>query len=206
MEPSGYASEPLIDDELLEALSDEQLLELARDSGGTTESSEALDLFVTRHRAFAVNFANTFVREANLAQDFAQEGFLKLYEMLPGYEATGSARGLLAKLIRNACLTHLKREGRSIRLSGTDDGARLPAGLVEGSAAEAHIERKQTAESVRQALEALSPLQREVVRLRYYHSFSYREISEALDITVNHVGVALHSALARLGDELRRAT
>ena len=53
-------------------------------------------------------------------------------------------------------------------------------------------------EIVKRGLGNLSVRDRELIHRRYYRDESYREIAEALGITVNHVGVALMRAETRL--------
>ena len=47
--------------------------------------------------------------------------------------------------------------------------------------------------------------QQEVLRLKFQHGLSYREISGVTELTVSHVGVLIHNGLkalrARLGDQ-----
>jgi RNA polymerase sigma factor (sigma-70 family) len=54
------------------------------------------------------------------------------------------------------------------------------------------------AAAVKAALAMLSDRDRDLIHRRYYLEASYREIAEALGITVNHVGVALFRAESRL--------
>jgi len=44
----------------------------------------------------------------------------------------------------------------------------------------------------------LSVRDRDLIQRRYYQEQSYREIADALGLTVNHVGVALYRAESRL--------
>lgn len=65
---------------------------------------------------------------------------------------------------------------------------------------EAAALRGERAAAVQGALDRLSRRDRELIRRRHGHEQSYREIAAALEITVNHVGVAL----ARAEERLRR--
>jgi RNA polymerase sigma factor (sigma-70 family) len=51
---------------------------------------------------------------------------------------------------------------------------------------------------LKMALENLRERDRELIHRRYYLDESYREIAEALGMTVNHVGVSLFRAESRL--------
>ena len=47
---------------------------------------------------------------------------------------------------------------------------------------------------LREAIDGLSPREREIIRRRHYDGESYAEIALGLGITVNHVGVLLYTA------------
>ncbi|MBN1674286.1 MAG: sigma-70 family RNA polymerase sigma factor [Kiritimatiellae bacterium] len=178
---------------------DEQLLERAKRAPASEAGRLAFDLFVTRHRAFAVNLANSYLDDPDLARDFAQDGFVRLYGMLPRYEPKAAARGLLARIVRNACLTHRSRERRIVPLADISEAeARGAADSVAGDA----LSREEDAARLRAALGTLPERQQEALRLRYFQDMSYKEIAAALDITVNYAGVILHQALSALRDRL----
>jgi len=65
------------------------------------------------------------------------------------------------------------------------------------------------AESQSQVLSALATLagnQQEVIRLKFQHSLSYREISKVTGLSESHVGVLIHKGLKairqKLGEEV----
>lgn len=183
----------------LKRRSDDELLELARRDPRAEEGRSAFDLFVSRHRAFAVGLARSYVADQDLAEDFAQEGFFRLYLMLPRYKSTGTPRGLLARIIRNACLAHLKRERRVVASYET-----LEKDHVTGDRAPCQdMDRRQIARRVAGVVASLSPLQQDVVRLRYFQGLSYAETATALEISIDYVGVLLHQALRVLRKALR---
>ena len=53
-------------------------------------------------------------------------------------------------------------------------------------------------EEDRAAIARLSERDRDLIHRRYYQEQSYRQIADALGLTVNHVGVALFRAESRL--------
>ena len=52
-------------------------------------------------------------------------------------------------------------------------------------------------------LDALSPTQREVIRLKFQSNLSYREIADLKALSLSDVGSLLHAAMKNLCDFLR---
>jgi RNA polymerase sigma-70 factor (ECF subfamily) len=130
----------------------------------------------------------------------AQEAFIRLYESLPRYESKAPARALLATIIRNACLTSLKREKKVVVSEEAQQIAEETLVARDGQPDTAP--EAPEAERVMRVLGTLSNAQGEAIRLRYFSDLTYDEIGAAMGITRNHVGVLLHQALARIRQRL----
>lgn len=62
------------------------------------------------------------------------------------------------------------------------------------------VENRLEQQQVRRCLSALTELQRESVRLAYYGGYTYREVSELLDVPLGTVKTRLRDGLIRLRD------
>lgn len=149
---------------------------------------------VSRHRAGVVNVVYRMCGDAQLAEEAAQEAFLRAWQHLSSYQADRSFRAWIYRIAINAALDALRRKKR---LSGLDDLAE--ESLVEdGPGPEGMLVERELAERVRQALLGLPPASRSVLVLREYGSMSYAEIASALGIPLGTVMSRLNSARNQL--------
>ncbi len=135
--------------------------------------------------------------DAALAEDAAQEAFLRAWQNLGRYNPRFAFRSWVYRIALNVAVDALRRE------RPTTDLAAEP--LVSGAESpEAWLERKQQAEQVRRAVLDLTPASRAVLVLREYEALSYHEIAEALDIPLGTVMSRLNYARGRLRRALSR--
>lgn len=131
------------------------------------------------------------------AKEVTQEVFLRLHESMSKQAAIENPRAWLFRVAHNLGLRVRHRE-RAFRTVEPDWG-RLehPAETAE----DALIERERT-QRVTQAMEELSPQQRNCLYLRS-EGLRYREIAEAIGISPSTVNEFLRRAIARLSEAAR---
>lgn len=132
------------------------------------------------------------------ADDHTQETFLRAWRGIHTYQPTRPFRAwvfsIAANLARNDATRADSRHRAPEELS--DD---LPDEQWEDShVLEGVLDNANATQSVRVALHALSPEQREVVMLYYYHDLPYAEIAAALHIPLGTVKTRLWAAVRRL--------
>jgi RNA polymerase sigma-70 factor (ECF subfamily) len=141
---------------------------------------QAFGELVRRHRAGVVNVVYRMSGDANLAEDAAQEAFIRAWQHLSGYRPRSPFRNWLYRIATNAALDALRREKQTVDV----DGLQLAASS-EGP--EATVEGLERAERVQEAVAALPPASRAVLVLREYEGLSYREIAETLEVPMGTV-------------------
>ncbi len=63
-------------------------------------------------------------------------------------------------------------------------------------------ERQDTTTRVLEFVDRLTENQQEVVRLKFQHGLSYKEIAAVTELSVSNVGYLIHTAIKRLRTEL----
>ena len=142
---------------------------------------------VRRYHRGVVNVVYRMCGDADLAEDAAQEAFIRAWQHLPRYRPQSPFRSWLYRIAVNAAYDALRREHDAV-----DPETVVIVSPEAGPAA--LVERREREERVRQAVRALPPASREVIVLREYEGLSYREIADALDIPVGTVMSRLNYA------------
>lgn len=156
---------------------------------------QAFSELVRRHRTGVVNVVYRMTGDAHLAEDAAQEAFIRAWQHLHAYRPDSPFRNWLYRIATNAALDALRREKDTLDIDALSMAA-------SGGLPEAALESKQQAELVQQALLALPPASRAALILREYEGLSYREIAEALDIPLGTVMSRLNYARKRMLETL----
>jgi len=153
---------------------------------------------VLPHLDAAYNLARWLTRNPQDAEDMVQEALLRAFRFFRAFRG-GNARAWLLRIVRNTCYTFQQRSWprqSTIELDET---------LFSSNSADANPEetllRNDTSKKIPFALEALSPVLREVLILRELEGMSYQEISEVADIPPGTV----MSRLSRARGELRHS-
>lgn len=130
-----------------------------------------------------------------LAEDMAQETFLRAWLNLHLFRPTASLRNWLYRIAVNATLDALRRR-KEIAL----DADTLQAIAAHDPDPETALIASEQARQVQEAIDALPPAARAVLVLREYGELSYQEIAEALNIPLGTV----MSRLSYARNSLRR--
>ena len=146
------------------------------------------DLYV-RHIPGAVRVAALITGDADLAQDIAQDAFLRSVGRFRHLRQPEAFEAYLRRAVVNACTSHFRR--RKVEAAYLRGQARGAAPVDEPD----HGRR----EELRAALSALPPRQRAAVVLRYYADLSEEQAGETLGCSA----AAVRSMVARAMETLR---
>ncbi len=135
--------------------------------------------------------------DASLAEDMAQEAFLRAWINLDSFHPQSSLRNWLYRIAVNATLDVLRR--RPEETLEEEDVQMLPDQTANPEAA--MIEKERIAQC-QQAVQSLPEAARSVLVLREYGGLSYHEIATVLDVPVGTVMSRLNYARTRLRELL----
>jgi RNA polymerase sigma-70 factor (ECF subfamily) len=136
----------------------------------------AFEELVRAHQVPVWRFLRHLLNDDELAEDVAQETFLRLYQRLPSYRFESRLSTWIFQVARNAGIDAIRsRERRHRRLRETPP---VPA-AVPGDIGLGH--------ELTSAVAALSPKRREVLLLIEVLGLSHREVAEVLGLPVGTV-------------------
>jgi len=145
-----------------------------------------------------VRYAQTIVRDAAVAEDLVQEGFLRLWVQRNKLNLSRSPKTFLYVIVRNLAHEHERTQSRHRRLLSTNVDAwrhHNPEATTEAERLEAHL---------RAWITELPNRQREAFILSRSHGLSYEEIADVMQISTktvdNHIWLALQHLRRRLRD------
>ncbi len=172
-------------------LDDADLVRLARDGDVT-----AYEQLVRRYQSVAVRTAYVLTGSAAVADDVAQEAFIKAFGALPRFEATRPFRPWLLRIVANEAHNRRDADARhaTLALRLADHSLQREPPNPPETAALAH-ERRAT---LLAAISALERNDREAIACRYFLDLSEVEMSEVLGLARGTVKSRLGRALARL--------
>jgi RNA polymerase sigma-70 factor (ECF subfamily) len=163
----------------------------------------AFDHLLGKYRAPVVHFVYRLVREPALAEELAQDVFLRVFRARRSYRPRAKFTTWLFRIATNVALNAL-RDGRMRRWGETsidaeDAGLQVAQLSAPGPTAEQRLLEAERARQIRAAVESLPEKQRLAVLLHKYQDLDYAEIAPILGCSES----ALKSLLFRAYEALR---
>jgi RNA polymerase sigma-70 factor, ECF subfamily len=172
-------------------------------------AEEGFRTLVDRHQRSVYNLLVRMLRNPALAEDLAQETFLKAFTHLRSFDPRYKFSNWILRIAHNTAIDAIRRRGpQEVPLDQPDprEQGRLEALLVDpksGAAAET-LDQHDLARALEAAMGRLRPEYRQVVVLRYQEDLSYEEISEITGWPLGTIKSHLHRARSEMADFLRR--
>jgi RNA polymerase sigma-70 factor (ECF subfamily) len=175
-------------------LPDEQLMaRLAR------RDIKAFEALYDRYGTLVYSTALRVVGDAQLAEDIAQEVFLRIWRRPEHYlPERGRFVTWLLSVARNGAVDQIRTRGRRRRHeTASEDSVReLPADEGRDPALLAQLADER--QKVRQALSSLPPEQRRVIEMAYYGGYTQQEIAVMLNQPLGTVKTRIRLGMQKL--------
>jgi RNA polymerase sigma-70 factor (ECF subfamily) len=160
------------------------------------------EILLRRHRLPLVSYFHRMVRDQGLAEDLAQEVFLRVYKSRERYQPEARFTTWLYRIATNLALNAIRdrRDEVSDAASEEGDGSPMLERFVDPQpSVEQRLMQGDRERLIRQAVEALPENQRAAVILHKYQEVDYRQIAGILSVSES----AVKSLLFRAYEALR---
>jgi RNA polymerase sigma-70 factor (ECF subfamily) len=167
---------------------------------GHEPSFEAL---LARHRSQVVNHLHRLVRNRAIAEELAQDVFLRVYRFRDRYQPEAKFSTWLFRITTNVALNwrrDTRREIAHLRLDAAAQDARQIQVPDQALRADQQLLAEHYAREIRDAIDSLPSKQLAAVLMHKYEGMDYAAIAEVLDCSIP----ALKSLLFRAYETLRR--
>ena len=165
-------------------MSDEQLALLYADG-----NNKAFDILLSRVQNKLFSYIFCMVKNEEMANDLFQETFIKaIMKLRDGkYKDNGKFLFWMTRIAHNVIIDHFRnmKNLHIVDAPKENDLGNLRGDAVLESDREKDMVNEQVLKDVRQLMDILPEVQREVVFMRYYQDMSFKEIAEATGVSIN---------------------
>lgn len=164
-------------------------------------NSLALETLINRHREKVFTSILIFTKDKYLAEDLFQDTFIKVIDKLKAgkYKEEGKFKPWVMRLAYNICVDDYRKRKRKPKvLTASEEFDIFDILPMQEESAEDRFIENQSKNKVRRLLDELPKEQREVVLLRHFYDFSFKEIAELCNISINTALGRMRYALINL--------
>jgi RNA polymerase sigma-70 factor (ECF subfamily) len=164
-------------------------------------------LLLEKHRNSVIHFLYRMVQNQAIAEELAQEVFLRVYRSRETYEPTAKFTTWLFRITTHLALNHV-RDRRNDKLNDSIDEKIEDGAPRQLPAREANVEERLLRDArlgeVRKAIEELPDKQRGAVLMHKYQEMEYSQIAAVLGCSESAVKSLLFRAYESLRTSLRQ--
>lgn len=152
-------------------------------------SREAFGQLYAQTRGAVYALSLSLLRDADAAQDTAQDVFVKVWEHAPSYRPQGSPMAWLLTITRNLARSQLRQSGRQVELDDAEWNA-IPAQAPDVSPEDRQV--------LQEALARLGAEERQIILLHAVSGLKHREIAQLVEQPLSTVLSKYHRGLKKL--------
>lgn len=189
----------------LVSLSDQEIVALAKEG-----REAAYRELIRRYERPVFSLILRMVRDRQLAEDLAQETFIKALNAIASYRPEFKFSSWIFKIANNAAIDQLRRrEVDTLSIDGAPNAT--SADDIEATALQvgdkgetplAELEARELGTHIERAISRLRPEYRSCIMLRHVEGLAYEEIAQLLDLPLGTVKTYIHRARHELRDML----
>jgi RNA polymerase sigma-70 factor, ECF subfamily len=140
------------------------------------------------------------------AEDVTQDVFIKAFQSIAKFRGDAKLSTWLYRIAVNTCLKNQNRKklSRIVSLDFLLKEEEGPHSIFDSESPEQKMEKSETEQIVKYAIQKLSARQKAAVVLHRYENLSYEEIARVMAISIPAVESLLHRAKVNLSEKLKK--
>lgn len=159
-------------------------------------SPKEFENIVPALRPLMVKVGRDFFGNESDADDVAQEGLIRLWNFCERLDARRNMEALAIRVAKNVCVEiYRKRNNNTVALDER---------LKDNTTADAHLDAEETQQKIDEAIERLSPRERDLLRKRHIEGHTAEEIANETGIPKPSVKSIISMAKRKLINDLQK--
>jgi len=170
------------------------------------DDDSSFGTLLNRNRNLVVNYLYRMVANRAVAEELAQDVFVRVYRSRQTYEPTARFSTWLYRIATNVALNHFRDEKRTqndVSLDVQDAAHARREASDQALLIEDRLVREVVMEQIRRAVRALPAKQRAAVIMHKYEEMDYAQIAKVLGCTPSAVKALMFRAYETLRMRLR---
>jgi RNA polymerase sigma-70 factor (ECF subfamily) len=169
----------------------------------------AFDYLVQKYRRPMVSFMSRTARNTAVAEELAQEVFLRVYRSRGSYQVSAKFTTWLYRIAANLAVNHARdtrheRAEKTLSLDEPDPESGRTLDVSDGALdVEENLVRRERLQAIRRRVQALPERQRLAVVMHKYQQMDYRQIGEVLKLSESATKSLLFRAYETLREQLK---
>ena len=174
-----------------------------------TDDNSAYEYLLNKFHRPMIAFMYRMCRNQALAEELAQEVFLRVYRSRKSYAAEAKFTTWLYRIATNLAVNHardnkVERSGRMVSLDEPDEETGTPLDVADSTLnVEQQILRRERLAAIKKQVLALPEKQRAAVLMHKYQGMDYREIAAVLKLSESATKSLLFRAYEALRERLK---
>ncbi|MBQ7385760.1 MAG: RNA polymerase sigma factor [Ruminococcus sp.] len=158
----------------------------------STNKKETFSLIYKENAQSIVRLCYLYLKDESLAQDAAQDTFVKAYRKLSSFKENSNINTWLTSIAINTCKSLMRQKSYKSTIS-LNEAIKVPANTPD----------KETELSVSQAIKNLPENLRAVTILKYYRGLKTQEIAKILKVPATTINYRLSKSKELLKEKLK---
>jgi RNA polymerase sigma-70 factor (ECF subfamily) len=170
---------------------------------------DSFNYLVGKYSRAMIHFLFRMVRNQAVAEELAQDVFLRVYRSRESYRAEAKFTTWLYRIATNLAVNHARdtkheRSAHAVYLDQPDEESGTTPDLADDEpSAEQHLMQKERMAAIRSHVMALPERQRMAVLMHKYQGMDYREIGDVLKLSESATKSLLFRAYQTLREKLK---